>query len=1065
MLSEDIVKKMSKTENIYLEGLEIFFENRFTDFKYEESINKFYILISEKYLLFSPTVKFSEGMISRTSCQCREYCNYEGCKHITCLLKEIQKRWTFFEEKICERRIGINEKNLIDKYRKILSSEVEKNNTIKKSESNLMICLGVDKNKNLLIHFKIDGAKKIIISELSDFIDSYIEGKQYLYSGKVLFDFEKSNLNIQAQKIIDIITYAYKFDKSIIDIGNKSLFCRKNFKVPNFLLDDIAECLKDIKFEYNNKLTSIKTNYPEIDINISKRNNIIDILIDMDSNTNFRIYGSKLVLYKSDFYYVDSKYTKYLQPLESYFNSGDYKIVSFPDKYEIDVVNNFISVISKYVKFNFKESIKFYCEELKTKVFLDKYDTGIKVDILFKYGEYEIKFNDNSLIENKDQYLLRSKIDELKVMNIFNEFNFNIDNDCLILMNEDYIYEFLTIGIDKLSRLATIFYSDSFKFKINKRIVSNIEVKLLDNRLIEIKFYDLELSKDELLELFSKYKLKKKFYRLKSGKFINFDSKGLESMYKLIGEDFIKLNLIDDNRVLIPQNKAFYIDTIINEDNDIKWERNFNFKKLVEEIRQPEILEFEIPIEVKSVIRNYQVIGFNWLKSLAYYGLGGILADDMGLGKTLQIIAFLLSEKNKNDYKPSLVVVPTSLAYNWKEEIIKFAPSLNTLILLGNYEVRSKFFDEIRNYDIVITTYGLLKKDINFYSKIEFSYVIIDEAQHIKNPHTLSAKSVKNLLAKSYFALTGTPIENSLTELWSIFDFLMPNYFSTLNKFSNKYIKPIIYENDKKALIDLSKYIKPFIIRRLKKDVLSELPEKIEVRMICELKDEQKKLYFAYLTKAKNEICEEIKEVGFERSHMKILTILTRLRQICCHPSMFLENYLGGSGKFDSLFEILEDAISAEHRILIFSQFTTVLRLIKKELDIMKIGNLYLDGKIESKKRVDMINEFNNGSCPIFLLSLKAGGSGINLTSADIVIHFDPWWNPAVEDQATDRAYRIGQKNNVHVIKLVAKDTIEEKIFELHKRKKELIENVITPGENFLSKMTEDEIIGLFNHC
>ncbi len=356
----------------------------------------------------------------------------------------------------------------------------------------------------------------------------------------------------------------------------------------------------------------------------------------------------------------------------------------------------------------------------------------------------------------------------------------------------------------------------------------------------------------------------------------------------------------------------------------------------------------------------------------------------------------------------------------------------------------------------------MLRRDIDLYKDIKFQYCFLDEAQHIKNPNTLNAKTAKQINSGMNFALTGTPIENSITELWSIFDFVMPGYLLSHSKFLKKFETPITKYSDQNALNELGRHIRPFILRRLKKDVLKDLPEKIETKIVCEMTEEQKKIYLAYLKKAKAEVAIELQTHGFEKSQIKILSLLTRLRQICCHPSLFIENYNGESGKIQVLEEIMTDAFDSGHRILLFSQFTSMLEIIKQFLERKGIEYFYLDGTTKSEDRVEMVKSFNQGTGKLFLISLKAGGTGLNLTGADMVIHFDPWWNPAVEDQASDRAHRIGQKNVVQVMKLITQGTIEDKIFELQQKKKEMIDSVIQPGETLLSKMSESEILELF---
>ncbi len=365
--------------------------------------------------------------------------------------------------------------------------------------------------------------------------------------------------------------------------------------------------------------------------------------------------------------------------------------------------------------------------------------------------------------------------------------------------------------------------------------------------------------------------------------------------------------------------------------------------------------------------------------------------------------------------------------------------------------------------DVYITSYATLRRDIDLYEEMNFSTVILDEAQHIKNESSKAAQSVKQLMAKHRFALTGTPMENHLGEFWSIFDFVLPGHLGSKYSFTNTFEKPIVKEGNEGKSEALRAMIKPFLLRRLKVDVLPELPDKLESQISIEMTEEQKKVYAATVSRIRSEINTQIKDKGFAKSQLQILAALTRLRQICSHPSVFIENYEGSSGKFEALRELLEELKDSGHRPLIFSQFTSVLTLIRDMVEDMGLEYHYLDGGTKAKDRGKMVDDFNAGQGDLFLISLKAGGSGLNLTGADTVIHFDPWWNPAVEDQASDRAYRIGQTKNVHVMKLVTRGSIEEKIIKLQDKKRELIDKIIKPGETLITALSEDEIKGLFD--
>ncbi|MDW7659571.1 MAG: DEAD/DEAH box helicase, partial [Bacillota bacterium] len=482
---------------------------------------------------------------------------------------------------------------------------------------------------------------------------------------------------------------------------------------------------------------------------------------------------------------------------------------------------------------------------------------------------------------------------------------------------------------------------------------------------------------------------------------------------------------------------------------------------LVRHLREPGSLSFRIPVSMRNLLRPYQKTGVLWLCMLDYYGLGGILADDMGLGKTLQTIAFvqMLWRRRK---KTSLIIAPTSLIYNWLSEFEKFSPNLPVLLIDGNRKQRNSLFAEIGRHACVITSYALLRRDIDEIKDYSFASCFLDEAQNIKNPETLNARSVKQVRADRTFALTGTPLENSLLELWSIFDFILPGYLHTRRIFQNRYEIPIMRDNDHTLLTDLHHQIMPFVLRRMKKDVLKELPDKIESRTICDMTEEQRTLYDSFLARSRADLQQEIAVSGYARSQIYILALLTRLRQICCHPSLFMKRYEGGSGKLLLLEELLADCFSSGHRVLVFSQFTSMLELIRENQAAYGISPFYIDGQVAPEERLSQVDRFNSGEGKLFLISLRAGGTGLNLTGADTVIHYDPWWNPAVEEQATDRAYRIGQENVVQVFKLCTRHSVEEKILALQQKKQNLIDSIIKPGQNLLSKMTLDEVMSLF---
>jgi SNF2 family DNA or RNA helicase len=539
---------------------------------------------------------------------------------------------------------------------------------------------------------------------------------------------------------------------------------------------------------------------------------------------------------------------------------------------------------------------------------------------------------------------------------------------------------------------------------------------------------------------------KRKYYRLPNGALMPLDSAEFQEMIRLLNEVGIRNADVTGSQFRLPVVRGLHLSDSTRQGNVVKLGKSL--RRLLENMRNPDHLDFPVPAALDTVLRDYQKFGYQWMKTVAHYRFGGILADDMGLGKTLQSIAFLVSAlpEIRSMGMPALVVAPASLMYNWRNELTKFAPEIRAVIADGSRADRRAILREMPSMDVIITSYPLIRRDIDLYSEHAYHTLLLDEAQAFKNYSTQTAQVVKLLQARHRFALTGTPIENSLEELWSIFEVVFPGLFP-----------------DRKAFNELSREsvarrIRPFLLRRLKTDVLKELPEKIESLQASELLPDQKKLYTAYLAKLRQETLQHLNENGFQKNRIKILAGLTRLRQLCCHPALFVEGYDGSSAKFEQLLELVEECRSAGKRMLVFSQFTEMLGLIARELGRQGVPHFYLDGKTPAEERVELCSRFNDGERELFLISLKAGGTGLNLTGADTVILYDLWWNPAVEQQAADRAYRIGQKNVVQVIRLVSQGTVEDKMYLLQQKKKNLIEEVIQPGQETLSELTEEDI-------
>lgn len=1011
--------------------------------------------------IYTPSINFrrkGEKKEIGVRCDCAFFSKYKYvCKHITALYYQIinnKEEMQPIDKNVLEnnfkasllldmmqRNININEKLKINIEYDI---EFVKTNYLE-YDAELTLKVGLD--------------KLYITKNVAKFIEAIETNSEYEFGKKFVFNPALHEFKDEDKPIIEYLKHLYYADTMRRTVGysikgENVIFSGKTVYLKNNMLRYILEHLKErtlnIKFGYDEfKDVRIESKDTPFTVELEEKDEKIVLWLKSDKEP-IRLNN------KGDLYFLDNKIYMLDDKNIVFYTSN---LISNNDSIEFSgaLKNELLQQLPKLIKNNgvvLKGDLnkKVIVEDLKTLIYIDKYKKGIKVDVIFKYGDKEIKAFSK---EESTQFIMRNFEEEGKIIDILVQSGFNYINSSFILEDDGRLYMFLKYTIPVLKTLAEIFYTDAVKGIYKDRsIYVNTKIKSNGNSLIGFEFEISDIDKKEIVNVLKSIKEKKNYHRLKNGEIISLEEKNIKEINKILEEfddDEIKGNEID-----IPKYRAL---SLINKfDENLNIEGRKELDNLLDKIKNARKQNIEIPLPLKNILRDYQVTGFKWLKTLSNLNLGGILADDMGLGKTLQTIALILSENKKAKF---LIVAPSSLLFNWKSEFEKFAPEIKVLIVQGDRKKREELMSEIEKNDVIITSYPLIRRDIEFYKDYEFDICILDEAQHIKNPESLNARSVKKIKSRVRFALTGTPMENNLIELWSIFDFVLPGLLYTKNKFLDKYERPISKNNDKSTLEDLKKTIAPFILRRKKSDVLYELPEKIETKLICEMTKKQDEIYKAYLLKAREDIEKLIEKGEFETNKIQVLKLLTRLRQICCHPSMFLEDYKGDSGKLNQLEELLEELIEGNHRVLIFSQFTSLLDLTKKILNKKKIKYSYLDGSTDVSKRKEIVDEFNAGKTDVFLLSLKAGGTGLNLTTADTVIHLDPWWNPAVEEQASDRAHRIGQKKVVQVFKMITKDSIEERIFDLQNKKKELIESVIKEGEVFISSLSEKEILDI----
>jgi hypothetical protein len=751
-------------------------------------------------------------------------------------------------------------------------------------------------------------------------------------------------------------------------------------------------------------------------------------------------------------YRMDAARCKQLAELKNMFsrNSG-YQVLLSPEYLELFLAR-VVPGLKRVGPVTFDEDVqrRIVTAPLEAKLYLDREGKRLLARLEFAYGDVKLDplAVKTGAAVRSNRILMRDGDKENRVMSLIEQIPFRYDGKSMHLDDEDEIYHFLFHTLPQLNKWTEVYATPEVEHMLEAPPrPPKVTIDLAPgSEWLEVRFDMDGIDENEIRELLRHLVEKKKYYRMAGGAYVSLEDERYAAIGRMLEEMDFRRDDFRSTRVRMAVARGLRFLDPEAEMQDVRFGQRF--RELLDRIRNPDSLDFPVPESLAPVLRDYQKFGFQWMKTLSHYGFGGILADDMGLGKTLQSIAYLLSELPaiRQEGNPALIVCPASLTYNWRNELKRFAPEIRAVVMEGDKDARGSILDALDGVDVLIASYPLIRRDADAFADLRFSVLILDEAQAIKNHATQTAQTVKEIRARQRFALTGTPVENRLEELWSIFDAVFPELFGGRRRFAEHTQEQV------------AKKIRPFLLRRLKRDVLKELPDKIETVQASELLPEQKKLYVAYLTRLQTDALKRIREDGFQKSRMHILAGMTRLRQLCCHPGMFVEGYEGSSGKLEQLMEIVDECRSAGKRMLVFSQFTEMLAIIHRELVQRDIRFFYLDGQTPAQERVEMCSRFNNGEGDLFLISLKAGGTGLNLTGADTVLLFDLWWNPAVEQQAADRAHRIGQKQVVQVIRLVTQGTIEEKMYELQQRKRDLIDAVVQPGEAALAALDEDDI-------
>lgn len=1051
-ITDSEIRKLAYNTQRYEHGCQLATTGKVCNVRYNRSLNAYYALVNDHFTTSEVMIYLdSNQRLSRYQCNCTgsQYLN-GACAHVIAVLKAIESNnrdnqiSTLSQKIACEEILNI--------------SDQQEESTIGKVVVHTEMALCSDEiQKNALnryyLQFKIGISKTYILKDFHELFDAIKKHEDLQFGKEFTFLPDIHTFSLPFQKTLHYLSHLIE----ISDHSNARFFDGKKVYLSNHQLKEVLRFWLNHHILFENRSVEVSDDdFPDyIDLKLQSGSIVVDVT-KLKKITSI-IEDNTILVDNQILYLLNHDTAKKLHPFLSASRMPITEIF-FEQQQRRAFIENVIPQLEtiKTIPENIQNLYRH--GRLRASLYLDRSHTGIIAQLNYTYGNYT--FNPFSKIDipfDHGRQVIRDIKKEQKIMHILEKSEFNVSIDKLSLDGDEKIRHFIFEYLPHLQDSMDIYYSEDFKKMIQKRSLKSHITLNNEINLFEVDLDLDQLSFPEFSKIMESYHQKRRYYRLKDGSFLALDDPDTIETLQMADDLNISRENFHKGKLVLPLNRAFYI----NENFDMNEDEAF--QRFMQRFNISISSKITLPPMLKGALRDYQMIGFQWLKTLSFYGLGGILADDMGLGKTLQAITYIVDYQSQNK-GCHLIISPTSLVFNWEEEIKRFAPTLNVLIISGNQLERQEKIQTSMDYDIVLTSYPLLRRDIDHYLHFTYDTCILDEAQYIKNDNSLNARATKQIKAKVRFALTGTPIENSLAELWSIFDFILPGYFSNHHHFRNKYEIPILKEQDEKAEKLLQKQIQPFILRRMKKDVLNELPEKFETKVPVKMTPKQEEVYFSYLKESQIVIEQGTKSFGKEKMRFEILSRLTHLRQLCNHPKLFIESYDGQSGKLNILIELLREAIEGGHRVLVFSQFTTMLKMIGEELDHLEFDYYYLDGNTKMDERGTYVKAFNQGKRKIFLISLKAGGTGLNLVGADMVIHVDPWWNPAVEEQATDRAYRIGQNKDVQVIKLITSHTVEEKIYELQKKKKGLIEAVIQPGENFVTHLSENEIYDLFNN-
>lgn len=1035
---------------------------------------------------------FSRTSVKATECGCprcrKDYYAWQwkktNCAYKAGLLKGL-------EEYLSHHNLGDatdrNGQRLLISYKEKRANRIAAD-VKKKEESLRLIPRLTKKNGKLSVSFKIGSGRLFVVKKLDEFCQNVKDSVTEIYGTSTQISHSLENFTEQGRVWIHFINQIVReekeFQQRMLESSRhyyryKSSGVGSELSLFGWRLDEFYDQMGEAAVEFEDKdgpekkkgtLTRANAN-PKVTMRILEEHRkddkefhgvrVTGFLPDMYQGTDTAYYIDGVHLNR-----VDREFLEKIGPLAD-LAQGDTFSFRVGRNNMAEFYHRILPGLSDVVEVTETDPEKFRSylpPEARFLFYLDVQEGNVSCKPYARYGEKEFSILD--IVSDREEVIeaFRDVAGEEEALFQALQWFPKMDasqNEIHCGGDEELAYQIMEKGTQKLMELGEVRCTKRF---LQYHAVRPVKVSVgvsISSGLLELDISTEDISPKELLDILSSYREKKKYYRMKDGSFVKLEEDpSLEMLSELLDAAQLKPKDFVKGKMHLPMYRTLYLDKMLEEHDSVYSSRDSRFRKMAKGFKTIKDADFEEPQSLSKVMRNYQKNGYQWLRTLEAWKFGGILADDMGLGKTLQVIAVLLAAKKEGKLGTSLVVTPASLVFNWEEELNRFAPELSVSLVTGSQKERQQKIEAWRESDVLVTSYDLLKRDIDSYEEKTFLYEVIDEAQYIKNHTTAAAKAVKVICSQVRYALTGTPIENRLSELWSIFDFLMPGFLYGYDVFKREIEAPIVKNEDDAVIARLQKMISPFILRRRKEDVLKDLPGKLEECRYVRFESAQQKLYDGQVLHMRERIANQGEE-EFSKNKMLILAELTKLRQICCDPSLCFENYKGEAAKLEACLQLVQSAIDGGHRMLIFSQFTSMLEILQKELARMDIAYYTITGATSKERRLQLVKAFNEGEVPVFLISLKAGGVGLNLTGADMVIHYDPWWNLAVQNQATDRAHRIGQTKKVTVYKLIAKNTIEEKIQRLQEAKKNLADQIIGGQTGQLGSLSREELLKL----